>query len=583
MLTVVIVATLVYGNAVANGFVLDDKGIILHNPLVTGGRGLYLAFAHPYWPESVGGGQYRPLGVASFTLDWMLSGGDPRWFHAMNLLWHAAASLLVFLLAAELLSPAGALGAALLFALHPVHVEAVANVVGRLELMAACGVVGAVLLHRRGSWAAPVVFALALLCKENAIVFVGLALLSDRLLAANWRTVLRAQKRLYAAYAGVAVVYALVLAAVFRGGQMHQTVPALVGVSAGTRWLTVLSVVPDELRLLLAPISLSADYQPRVIEIADGLSLSVGLGVILLICLFAGVLLAWRRAPALAFALLWVPVTLLPVSNVLFPSGVLLAERNMYLPTVGVVLAAGMWIDWGATRYGETATIAAVALLGLLAAGRVWTRNPVWHDSKRFAVTLLADHPESYWAHWFAGQVYAGASDWPRASHELSIARRLFARDPQLLRESAEIALEQRDFRSAAMLLDSAAALRPADPAPLLRLADVRYRMGDPRGAIAAAQRALTMAPDSTRAGIVIGEAARQLADTGLALRTYRELVTTHPTAWELRVGYADVLLATGDTAAARDQATRAVELSHGAGAALSVRDRIRATHSTGL
>jgi len=142
LVAVVITATLAYANALANGFVLDDGPIVRTNPLVTSPGQAWRAFAMPYWPDRTGAGQYRPLGIASFAIDWVLSGGDARWFHAVNVVWHALATAAVWMLAAELLLPTPALIAALTFAVHPVHVEAVANVVGRLECMAAVFAIG---------------------------------------------------------------------------------------------------------------------------------------------------------------------------------------------------------------------------------------------------------------------------------------------------------------------------------------------------------------------------------------------------------------------------------------------------------
>ena len=91
LLLVVITATLAYANALANGFVLDDGPIVRANPLVTSPGQAWRAFAMPYWPDSSGAGQYRPLGIVSFAIDWGLSGGDARWFHAVNVMWHVAA------------------------------------------------------------------------------------------------------------------------------------------------------------------------------------------------------------------------------------------------------------------------------------------------------------------------------------------------------------------------------------------------------------------------------------------------------------------------------------------------------------
>src|SRR2546426_8447154 len=95
---------------------------------------LSLHDALPIW--NLTGTLYRPLTVASFALDWLLDG--PVWFHAVNMLWHAAASVAVAVLARRWAGWQAGLAAGVLFPLHPVHLEAVADRVGRNELMAAC-------------------------------------------------------------------------------------------------------------------------------------------------------------------------------------------------------------------------------------------------------------------------------------------------------------------------------------------------------------------------------------------------------------------------------------------------------------
>jgi hypothetical protein len=169
-LALAVLALLAYANALANGFVLDDRGIVLDNPLVREPGTAWRAFLTPYWPAAIGGGQYRPLGILSFVLDGAIAGPSAMWYHAVNVAWHAAATVLLWVWIRGFLAPAGALVAAALFAVHPVHVEAVANVVGRLELMAAAFIFAALVAHRRGSWFAPLLFACALLSKEHAVV-----------------------------------------------------------------------------------------------------------------------------------------------------------------------------------------------------------------------------------------------------------------------------------------------------------------------------------------------------------------------------------------------------------------------------
>src|SRR3989442_14159804 len=140
--TVAACAVVVYLGALWNRFAVDDLPIIVLNPLVGDASGMWRAFAAPYWPSDLGGHMYRPLVIASFALDHLIDGA--AWFHGVNLLWHAGAAVAVAALARRWMGDVGALVAGLLFAVHPVHVEAVANVVGRAELMAAVFVVLAV-------------------------------------------------------------------------------------------------------------------------------------------------------------------------------------------------------------------------------------------------------------------------------------------------------------------------------------------------------------------------------------------------------------------------------------------------------
>src|SRR4029077_15573998 len=125
------------------------------------------AFGARYWPAQMGGGLYRPLTIATYVLDWRT--GAVAWFHAVNLLWHAGASAALAMLARRLSGERAAWVAGLLLAVHPVHVEAVANIVGRAELMAglfAIVAVYAALVRDAPGWSL-VAFACGLLSKEN--------------------------------------------------------------------------------------------------------------------------------------------------------------------------------------------------------------------------------------------------------------------------------------------------------------------------------------------------------------------------------------------------------------------------------
>ena len=453
----VTLAILAYVNALANGFVLDDGCVIVRNPLVTSPASAWRAFGSPYWPEAIGGGQYRPLGIVSFALDWLVSGGDPRWFHAMNVVWHAVATLLVGLLAAELLAPAAAGIAATLFALHPVHVEAVSNVVGRLEPMAATFVLAALLMHRRSNLLGVLFFALALLSKESAIVLIGLVAANDFILERDWRSTFTARRWQYAAYGAVTVFYAATLVAVFHNGGLRAPARALAGTDTVDRLVLVARVVPHYVRLLVAPLDLSSSYAPNVVSPRPEPTIMTLLGAVTIaVCAVAIWAAAHRRRwPVLAFALVWIPIAIAPVSNVFFASGVLLAERTLYLASAGICLAAGAIGErWLVSR--PAVVVGAVTALALTFALRTWTRTPAWRDDRAYVLTLLADHPESYEGHLTAARVLKGRNSLEAASRELAIARQLFPRDSLVFFEAAEVADRTQRPELARALRDSA-------------------------------------------------------------------------------------------------------------------------------
>lgn len=443
-------SVLVYANAGANGFVLDDRGIILQNPLVQEPWTAWRAFFSPYWPAEVGGGQYRPLGILSFALDHALAGNNATWFHLVNVAWHAAAAALLAVLGVQLGGIAVGVVAGLLFAVHPVHVEAVANVVGRLELMAATFGLATLLLHRRRSPWAGVTFAAALFSKEGAVVIPLLALLVDRLPGGSSRRV----RPLFAAYAAVAIAWGTLMAVALRDSTLSTTSAVFMGLSAGERLLTVLSIVPHYARLLLMPAQLSADYEPGVLEAVRTITPMVVAGASLTCLAGLALVRAWRRAPLVAVALGWGILAIGPVSNVVLVTGVALAERTLYLASAGVAIG----LAWLATNAGVPGRLAPALVALVVGAGavRTWTRTPTWRDSRSFALQLLEDHPESYHGHWVAARVLRAAGNIPAAAREYQVAHSIYAGDLSMLREATEVAVLVGDgagatrFRAAA-------------------------------------------------------------------------------------------------------------------------------------
>jgi hypothetical protein len=428
-------------------FVYDDVHIVQSKTLLHSLANWREILTTTWWGYAL----YRPLTELSFALDWSLSGGDPRWFHAVNVVLHAIATGLVFLLARTGLGTLGAGAAALVFAVHPVHVEAVANIVGRAEVLAACCAMGAVLLYRadgvlarRGdhgprrvgtSLGALAALGAGLASKETAFAIPGLFLLSDWLDAgmhderpgAAWRR----HAVLWTGAVALSLEWLWIRAAVVGDLVGEHPAPGLEGEGLFGRVLVMAPVVLEWVRLLWFPFRLSADYSPDFFPASATISLRGAAGL-----LTVGVL-AWlgvrahRRAPMITLGLAWIGGTLLILSNLILPSGVLLAERTMYLPSVGAVLLVGWLVAWTEASWRNLGVaLAALAVTaGLI---RTQTRVPVWTDNSRLYPQLVRDAPGSYRSFWVAGALAYDAGDYGRAEALLRRALVVYPLHPQV-------------------------------------------------------------------------------------------------------------------------------------------------------
>ncbi|MEE8116251.1 MAG: hypothetical protein V3T28_04000, partial [Gemmatimonadales bacterium] len=347
------VACLVFVNATLNEWAVDDTPLIRNNPAAQSvGDALRAAFS-PYWPATPtesSAGLYRPAVVVSYAVDWIVSGGRAGWFHLTNILLHGVASALVVLVAAMWLPPLGALVAGLAFAIHPVHVEAVANVVGRAEIMAGLGLLAAVLAARKYRRAAAPSHArlwlvatlgavlFALLSKENAVVGIVFLALDHVLDSEQPR---RPMGELYVTVAILTLGWFFVWRGVAGSYVTATTAANFRGLTAMGRLSTMLPVQLDVIRLLSWPLQLSHDYNPLVVPQRTEFGGLAFLGVLSAgACLALGVA-CFKRAPAIAFGILAGAASYAPTSNLIFGSGIALAERSLYLAALGPALAIG--------------------------------------------------------------------------------------------------------------------------------------------------------------------------------------------------------------------------------------------------
>jgi len=496
LLFVFFAAVLLYLPTVRYGYVQDDRAIIVSNPAAHSVGAALRAFDDPYWPRESGAGLYRPVTILAFATDWTLSGGRAGWFHVVNALWHGLVTVLLVMVLVRWLPLLAAAAAGLVFAWHPVHVEAVASIVGRAELLAAAGILGGVLAARRGWWAAAVALAaLAMFSKEHGVI-AGVVILIDKWLQPESPPSPegRGGKGVRTFWIALIIVTVGFLIAWSTIGVAGASAPAAVFYGRDT-WARLAIALPAVLRaavLLVWPLSLSSDYSPQVIPAYDGLSFAAVLGFLVVVTVPALIIVCRRRAPAISFTAALAALSFLPTSNLLFAGGVVLAERNLYLAVALPAAIVGTGFAWLMRQRGARPAFALSGALAIASAAIAINRLPSWRDNRTQLLTLLAEHPESYTGHASAAAVLAGRGDTAGARQQYRIADSLFQGDPYLDAAHAIFLLSVGDTTAARPLI---ARLSTRTETPAIRMSlRAQFLLDLRRGDLAAARAALDSA-----------------------------------------------------------------------------------------
>jgi len=514
-----------YSNSFQAGLVFDNSSVIGQDPRIRQ--------ATPYNITSIltGGyrytvptaGLYRPLTTFSFLLNYAVFGNGPRpaGYHWVNLAVHAGNVALVYVLGITVLgeaAPAWALAA--IWGLHPLLTESVTNIVGRADLLAAFGVLAGLLCHvraasaagrRRLAWLACIAAAQAvgLFSKESAVVLPGIMLAHD--LTFN-RT---AWHKRAPAYGALALPFA---AFFYLRGQLHLHMVfsfadnPLVNAGFWTARLTAVKIIGKFLWLFLWPARLSADYSYNAVplfgwrmsnwEDAKALiALAVCLGAALLVVSLA--VCGHRTGKPLLFFLAFFFIALSPTSNLIVFIGSIMAERLLYLPSVGLAgcVAAAICALGQRNRLRRPVTAwAALGVMCLALAARTYARNFDWKDEFSLWISAVDICPGSAKAHYNLGktlEVVPGRL--PDAIAEYRVALRI---DPDHadVHNNLGNALARLPGRLPEAIAEYQAAVRiqPDRAEPHNNLANALARIpGRLPEAIAEYQAALRIRPDS--------------------------------------------------------------------------------------
>ncbi len=411
-----------YANGLTGAFAYDDKAIVRDNFRLRAPERVLELFTTQYFGGRPGTGTaYRPVLLLSYALQWWALGGSVVPYHAVNVLLHLAATLLLATLLLRVgLPPPASFAAALLFAVLPIHVEAVTSVVGRGETLSAALLLAALLLALRAAergrgWVlrtglALLLYALACLTKESAAVGPALLVLllafrgegpPGRRLAAATRAGLPFLAGAAAVLWGVLRLRAAVLGGALGAAStgIFELENPLAPMRPGPRAANACAILLRYLGRMALPLRLSADESAWSIARLSPRDALFWAALALVLALTAASLARLRGRSPSALGFLFLGVAFLPTGNLLFPTGTVFGERLAYLPSAGFCVIAGAWF---AGVRGVLSPHRAAALGGvvLLFAARTIVRNPVWTGDESLFTNLVRVSPGSAKAHY---------------------------------------------------------------------------------------------------------------------------------------------------------------------------------------
>lgn len=464
----------------------DDHLYITSNPLVNGSTTLKAVFTQTFE------GHYHPVLLLSLRIDYFLGEGHPAIFHWHNLLLHLLNILLLYALLRSL-CPGGKLAfwLALLFAIHPLQIEAVAWATARKDLLYAFWALLTLHAWVRVPEQKPLpllllsllFFLMACLSKAQAVMVAPVLLLLD-----YHRGGMHLLKKQWMRYIPFFLL-ALVFGAVAIWAQEDSGYTSAESYSTSFFWLlryAGLALMMYVFRLFM-PLQLSAYYPyPVPGEDIPFWLFNAALPISILLAVLSAFLLWRKKAAGIAFAVFL--LLLLPMLRLIPVSNFITADRYTYLALPAFFLGVVFFLPEKLRPY----------LLGLFAGLMFlvsWQRLPVWKDSESLLNNVLRHHPSVLPALNARGDLYMESGRFAEAEADFSRAIQMRPQEARAWRNRALLRAMQQDWKPALSDFDTALALMPLHSGTLVNRARVKEMLGDSAGALADISRALEINP----------------------------------------------------------------------------------------
>ena len=400
---IISIGIIIYSNSLGNDFVWDDHFLVVNNDFIKNAHFIPSHFISRNALASEDFGQiYRPLVMLSYTADYFFWKLNPMGYHFANVISHIINAIAVFYLVL-LLTKNRFVGllSALIFLTHPVGTEAVAWISGRKDVLFLFFFLTALIAYIRYArrkqlifYASSLIFFLfALFSKEMAASLPFILILYDWLYGRDEKVRLKPARVVpYFLILGIYVAMRFLALGKFAEGAYYTGY-------FYTTFLTMLKGIAHYVKLLFYPVGLCAEYFtfPIATSVRDHtvlLSMALILGLMAL-----GFILA-KRSKHVTFAIFWFFITLGPVMNII-PINVLIAERFLYLPSIGFAMAIAVLFKFLFEKFKKKAFLKYAILFVqviviLLYSYLTMSRNTTWANDEVLSKKILEKYPDNY-------------------------------------------------------------------------------------------------------------------------------------------------------------------------------------------
>jgi len=574
-LILVLLSCAAYFNALSGEFVFDDTLQVVDNPWLRDIGNIFAIFSKSVWSfqlDNSTSNYYRPLMHIAYMLTYHLFGLKPLCFHVVNLVFHCGVSVLVFLIIKRLLTDHSVRTssayfsppfiAAMLFASHPIHTEAVTWIAGLPDVAFSFFYLLSFYFYisfrngvKRAYLLSLLSFLAATLFKEPALTLPIMLVAYDYLLGRLNENVIAGVK-IYMPYIAVSSGYLLARYFALRSLVPMEFYPSL------SNFQLVINVFPlfrEYLTSLLWPFNLNLWHTFHPISSPfeeNGIISMVVIGIYIIVTA-----LAYRRNKIVLFGLLSIVVPLLPAFYIKGISGKPFAERYLYLPSLGYVLLLSLFLSWAREKLPRAimaTTIIFVLIVGSYTFATI-NRNSVWKDDYSLWADTVKKSPDGAGAHLNFAHANLSMGQVDTAIAEYQMALRL---DPYLSKAHNGLGVAYKSKGSLDMAISEYKNALRIDP----YYADAHGNLGNvysSKGlrdmAISEYQLAVRLKPGSAKIHYNLADEYFSAGLTDMAISEYQTTLHLNPDYAEPHYNLAVIYFQRGDTDMAKKELERAL------------------------